>query len=66
MTRDFYINNFSEGHLGEGDACLRDKATHRICAWSVGMEPEEWQAMLAKGDVYASRGFWDKEKGMIV
>ena len=66
MTRDFYIRNNPDKHLGEGDPCLRDKATHRICAWGAGMEPETWQAMLAKGDVYASQGRWDAEKGMIV
>ena len=66
MTRDFYINNFNEGHLGEGDACLRDKKTHRICAWQAGTDNGSWSMMLAKGDVYASVGYWDKEKGMIV
>ena len=53
-------------YYGEGDACLRDKVTKRICAWSAGMRPETWQSMLAKGDVYESVGRWDDEKGMIV
>ncbi len=66
MTRDFYINHFSSGRLGEGDACLRDIKTKRICAWKAGMTDEEWSEMLAKRDVYASCGMWDKEKGMIV
>ena len=64
--RDFFMDNSSEKHLGEGDTCLRDKVTHRICAWLAGTEDEVWQSMLAKGDVYASQGRWDKEKGMIV
>ena len=53
-------------YFGEGDACLRDKATKRICAWSAGTEPETWKSMLAKGDVYESIGYWDEKEGMIV
>ena len=63
--RDFYVDNSVE-HIGDGDTCLRDKETHRICAWYVGTEPKVWQSMLAKGDVYASQAHWDNEKGMIL